>query len=147
VEASYDGTIEVSAGLALEGRIRLKSPSAQRLGSWVGKPIAAGRDSGALALSSSLTGGNDRIALGDLEATLGDTSLNGSLAIETKAARPYVSGTLRLSQLDLGSILIRPSADAAAPDSRPSQAAPQGAGCAASPSTPGKRVGATISSI
>ena len=125
VEASYDGTIEVSAGLALEGRIRLKSPSAQKLGSWVGKPIAAGRDTGALALSSSLTGGNDRIALADLEATLGDTSLNGSLAIETKAARPYVSGTLRLSQLDIGGILIRPGPDAAAPDSRPSQAAPR----------------------
>jgi AsmA protein len=125
VEASYDGTIEVSAGLALEGRIRLRSPSAQKLGSWVGKPIAAGRDTGALALSSSLTGGNDRIALADLEATLGDTSLNGSLAIETKAARPYVSGTLRLSQLDIGGILIRPGPDAAAPDSRPSQAAPR----------------------
>jgi AsmA protein len=121
VEASYDGMIEISAGLALEGSISLKSPSVQALGSWVGKPIAAGRDAGALALSSSLTGGNGRVSLAGLEATLGDTSLTGALAIESKAARPYVSGTLKLSQLDLGGILIRPG-----PPAKPTPAAPSG---------------------
>jgi len=100
----------MAAGLALEGNVNLKSPSVQALASWAGsKPIAAGRDAGALTLTSSLTGGNGRVSLGGLTATLGDTSLSGALAIETKAARPYVSGTLKLSQLDLGGILIRPS--------------------------------------
>jgi AsmA protein len=125
IEASYDGTVDLAAGLALEGNVSLRSPSVQAIAAWAGgKPIAAGRDAGALALSSSLTGGSGRVSLAGLTATLGDTSLDGALAIESKAPRPYVSGTLKLSQLDLGGILIRPSADAAAPDRRPSQAAP-----------------------
>ena len=52
IEASYDGTLDVVAGVALDGNVSLKSPSVQALGSWTGsKPIAAGRDAGALALS------------------------------------------------------------------------------------------------
>ena len=127
IEASYDGTLDLAAGLSLDGNISLKSPSVQALGSWAGsKPIAAGRDAGALTLTSSLTGGSGRVALAGLTATLGDTSLNGALAIETKAARPYVSGTLKLSQLDLGGILIRPNPGAAAPLGQPTKAAPSG---------------------
>ena len=71
-------------GLALDGNVSLKSPSVQALGSWAGsKPIAAGRDAGALTLSSSLTGGSDRVSLADLTATLGDTQISGALAVES----------------------------------------------------------------
>ena len=97
----------------------------QALGTWAGgKPLAAGRDAGALALSSSLTGASGRVSLAGLTGTLGDTAFNGDLAVESRPQRPYVSGTLKLSQLDIGAILIRPGADTTAPDRRPSQAAP-----------------------
>jgi AsmA protein len=131
IEASYEGTLDVAAGLALDGNVSLKSPSVLALGNWTGnKPIAAGRDAGALALSSSLTGGNGRVSLAGLTATLGDTQISGALAIESRPARPYLSGSLKLSQLDLGGILIRPSPNPppeASPqpsDRRPAQAAP-----------------------
>ena len=70
------------------------------------------------------------MSLAGLTATLGDTQISGALAIESRPARPYLSGTLKLSQLDLGGILIRPSQNPppeAAPqpsDRRPAQAAP-----------------------
>ena len=97
----------------------------QALGTWAGgKPLAAGRDAGALALSSSLTGASGRVSLAGLTGTLGDTAFNGDLAVESRPQRPYVSGALKLSQLDVGGMLIRPRADATAPDRRPSQAAP-----------------------
>jgi AsmA protein len=125
IEISYDGTVDVAAGLTLAGNISLRSPSVQALGTWAGgKPLAAGRDAGALALASSLTGASGRVSLAGLTGTLGDTAFNGDLAVESKPQRPYVSGTLKLSQLDVGGILIRPGMDATAPDRQPSQAAP-----------------------
>ena len=87
IETSYDGTVDVAAGLTLAGNISLKSPSVQALGTWAGgKPLAAGRDAGALALSSSLTGASGRVSLAGLTGTLGDTAFNGDLAVESKAA-------------------------------------------------------------
>jgi AsmA protein len=113
IEARYDGKIEVGPGLALEGNLDLKSPSLQTLGAWAdNKPMAAARTGGALTLSSALTGKSGRVALADLTGTLGGASLRGDLAIEARPARPYVTGSLKLSELDLGSILIRPGSNA-----------------------------------
>jgi AsmA protein len=114
IEVRYDGKIEVGAELALQGNLDLKSPSLQALGAWAGnKPMAAVRNAGTLTLSSAVTGESGRVALTDLTGTLGDTSLNGGdLAIEARPARPYVSGSLKLSELDLGSILLRRGSNA-----------------------------------
>jgi uncharacterized protein involved in outer membrane biogenesis len=113
IEARYDGKIEVGSGLALQGNLDLKSPSLQALGTWAdNKPMAATRNGGALTLSSTITGESDRVALADLTGTLGASSLRGDLTIEARPARPYVTGRLKLSELDLGSILIRPGSNA-----------------------------------
>jgi AsmA protein len=113
VEARYDGKIDIGAGLALKGTLDLKSTSLETLGAWAGsKPLAAVREAGVLAFSSSLTFDNGRMALADLTGTLGDTSLSANLAIEPRPTRPYASGTLHLSALDLGGLLIRPASNA-----------------------------------
>jgi len=113
IEVRYDGKIEVGTRLALQGNLDVTSSSLQALGVWVGnKPMAALRTAGTLTLSSALTGESGHIALADLTGTLGDTSLSGHLAIEARPQRPYVSGSLRLSELDLGSILLRPGSNA-----------------------------------
>jgi len=113
IEARYDGKIEVGSGLALQGNLDLKSPSLQALGAWAdNKPMAATRNEGALTLSSTITGESGRVALADLTGTLGASSLRGDLNIEARPARPYVTGRLKLSELDLGSILIRPGSNA-----------------------------------
>lgn len=125
IEVGYDGTLD-AAGPALAGNLDVKSPSVQALGNWAGtKPIAGGGDPGALSLTSSLAGNAERVTLANLSGTMGETALNGDLTVETRPTRPYVNGTLRLSQLDLGGILIHPG-DAAAPGNRqPWQAVPQ----------------------
>jgi len=127
IEASYDGAVGAGpGGLALEGNFSLKAPSVQALGTWMGKPIAPGRDAGALSLSSSLTGGSGRMALANVAATLGDTTLSGDLTVESRPVRPYASGSLRLTQLDLGRILTRPGPASAAAPRQPNPAAPSG---------------------
>jgi AsmA protein len=113
IEVHYDGKVDVGSGLALQGNLDLKSPSLQALGAWAdNKPMAAARNAGALTLSSTVTGESGRVALSDLTGTLGASSLSGDLTIETRPARPYVTGSLKLSELDLGSILIRPGSNA-----------------------------------
>lgn len=124
IEASYDGGLDVASGPAFDGLVGLKAPSVQALGRWLGGPADAGQDDpGALALSSSLAGGDGRVSLARLTGTVGGTSLNGALAIDTKGARPHVSGNLQLSELDLGRILIRqgppPAPSAPAPAAKP----------------------------
>jgi AsmA protein len=115
IEVRYDGEVDVGSGLALQGNLDLKSPSLEALGTWAdNKPMAAARNAGALTLSSTLTGESEsgRVALSGLTGTLGASSLSGDLTIEARPARPYVTGSLKLSELDLGSILIRPGSNA-----------------------------------
>jgi AsmA protein len=125
IEASYDGAIEVAAGLALDGLVSIKAPSLRGLGSWLDGRMDAGQlDPGPLSLSSSLAGADGRVSLSRLTATLGATSLEGGLTIETKGPRPHVSGNLQLSELDLGRILTRPGPPAAPAPARRLQAGP-----------------------
>ncbi len=108
---SYEGTVGGDKP-ALDGNVRLEAPSVDGLGTLIGQPIAAGRDAGPFSLSSAVSGDADRLSLSDLRASLGGTSLSGALAVERGSARPHVSGSLRISQLDLGGMLVRPAAPA-----------------------------------
>ncbi len=121
IEASYDGALDVASGLALDGLVGVKASSARDLASWLGGRMDAGQpDPGALSLSSSLASTDGRVSLSRLTASLGNTSLDGALTIETRGVRPHLRGNLHLSELDLGRILIRPGPPgAAAPAARP----------------------------
>lgn len=124
-EASYDGAVAAGPqGLSVEGNMRLEAASLQAFGAWLGRPVATGRDAGALSVTSSLAGGRDRLSLANLNATVGGTSITGDLTIENGAARPHVAGALRLSRLDLGGVLIQPASSARG---RPAKATPSGA--------------------
>jgi AsmA protein len=125
IEATYDGALDVASGPALDGLVSVKASSARDLASWLGGRIDAGQpDPGALSLSSSLAGADGRVSLARMTATLGDTSLDGALTIETKGVRPHLSGNLHLSELDLGRILIRPGPPATSPPAAKPQADP-----------------------
>ena len=113
-EANYEGALDFASGLALDGLVNVKAPSLHGLASWAGGRTGAGQlDVGALDLSSSLASADGTLSLSGLTATLGGTSLEGALTIATKGVRPHLGGNLRLSELDLGSILIRPGAPGA----------------------------------
>jgi AsmA protein len=125
VEASYDGALDVASGLALDGLVSVKASSGRALVIWLGGQLDAGQpDPGALSLSSSLASADGRVSLSRLTATLGDTSLDGALTIETKGVRPHLSGNLHLSELDLGRILIRPGPPGAVPPAAKPQVDP-----------------------
>ena len=115
VEANYDGALEVASGLALDGLLGIKAPSLRGLASWAGGGMGSGsQDPDAFSLSSAVAGADGRLSLSRLTASLGATSLDGALTIETKGARPHLGGNLHLSELDLARILVSPAPPSAA---------------------------------
>jgi AsmA protein len=119
IEAGYDGTLSVASGPALDGMLSLRASSLETLAAWLGRPMTGGQETGTLSLSSPLSVGNGQASLSRLTATLGDVSLDGALKIETKGARPRLTGNLRVSELDFGRMLVRPGAAAPAPATPP----------------------------
>ena len=120
IEATYDGTVSVDRGVALDGRIGLKAPSAEAVAAWLSQQVMPVHDSGALSLTSTVTADAGRVSLSRLQATLGTTTLSGSLTLDTRKERPHVGGDLRFTDLDLGR---HSGAAAPAPDTTP---APRG---------------------
>jgi AsmA protein len=108
IEATYDGAVGLGRELGADGTINVRAASWADLVQWAGKQRIAAAETGALAVSVRVAAADRRVALDDLSATLGDSSLTGSLAVETGGARPHVSGRLQLSELDFGRLLMRP---------------------------------------
>ena len=112
-------SLEVAHGLALDGLLGIKAPSLRGLANWAGGRMGSGsQDPGAFSLSSAIAGADGRLSLSRLTASLGSTSLDGALTIETKGARPHLGGNLHLSELDLARILVSPAPVSAPPAAR-----------------------------
>jgi len=107
VETSYDGALSLSPAPLLAGKATLKAPSIGALAEWLGRHAAA--DTGVIDVTAMLSLEQGRLAISDLNGTAGGGALSGTLALETERARPYLSGTLRATDLDLGRLLLRPS--------------------------------------
>jgi AsmA protein len=107
VEIVYDGSLAKAGDTILDGKVSIRAPSVQALR--LGTAPPAGADSGPLAVSMQVTAGRSQVALSQLEGMLGDARLDGSLTIDTSQKRPGVSGNLKVSELDIGRVLLRPS--------------------------------------
>ncbi len=121
VEASYDGALSLSPAPALEGKATLKAPSVGALAEWLGGHAAA--DSGAVDVTATLGLEQGRLAITDLSGVASGGTLSGTLALETERARPYLSGALRTSDLDLGRLVLRTHTASAAPAAAPGRPA------------------------
>ena len=108
LEATFAGELTLGHEASLDGRLGLTVTSAPALAAWLGEPSDALPDPGALRLAGAVSIGQGRLSLAELDATVGDTPLAGDLTLETKRARPYLSGTLRLAELNVGRLLLRP---------------------------------------
>jgi AsmA protein len=101
IEAAYEGTMAFKGGIAADGKVSIRAPSAQALSHWLGTPWPSAADP--LAISGHVKAVDGGVMLSSLEASLGDVSLEGSLAVGVKG-RPSVSGKLRISELDIGKL-------------------------------------------
>jgi AsmA protein len=112
LEANFSGELATGHEVRLDGRLELTAASPRALAGWLGEPTNALPDPGALRLAGALSMAEGRFALSELEAMVGDTALAGTLTLDTQRARPYLSGSLRLAELNIGRLLLRPAAGA-----------------------------------
>lgn len=134
-EGTYQGTLALTAGISLDGTLKLQAASARALGDWLGRPLAANGDADAVTFSTDLKATPARVTLSNVQATFGPATMTGSLALDTRQERRRLSGNLDISDLDFGRLLVKPGrnrASAPAPSTPPS-ATPHAAPPPASP--------------
>ncbi len=137
-EGTYQGTLALTAGISLDGTLKLQAASARALGDWLGRPLAANGDADAVTFSTDLKATPARVALSNVQATFGPATMTGSLALDTRQERRRLSGNLDISDLDFGKLLVKPGrnrASAPAPSTPPSTT-PHAAPPPASPPSP-----------
>jgi AsmA protein len=108
-EAAYEGVLSLGEGFALEGMLNVKAPSARALGDWLGRPLPPGTDADAVTALATLKVAQGQVSLSGLDARVGDAAMTGTLALGTDKGRQHLSGSLRLSELDLSRLLRRPA--------------------------------------
>lgn len=135
VEASYEGTAALGADPVLEGSLGIKAPSMRALMGWLGDPGGAPH-LGAFSLSGPIKIDGGKVSLSNLSASLDDATMSGAITFETKGARPYVSGAIKLAELDLARLLTHAPAPAVAARPAPAATAPAPAPAAPSAAPP-----------
>ncbi len=123
-EASYDGSVVLTGGFALDGRFALKSPSSSAALAWLGRADAA--DVGPLAVSAKVAVAGPRTTLSDIDAAIAGFTVQGSFGVETGGERPLVSAKLAVSE---------PALDAPAARAAPERGVEE----PPSPAKPGRR--------
>jgi AsmA protein len=118
LEAAYDGRVGLVGGAGIEGNLSLKADSTAAAAQWLGRPIAGGRDPGPLSLSAAVAASETRTSLTNLVARIGESAMEGTMTVEARQPRPYLRGSLKVADFDLGRFLLRPGAGPA-PGARP----------------------------
>lgn len=105
LEASFEGTANLSSNTYFEGEASLSSPSLRRMLEWSKTDIAPGAAIGAVSISGSVQGTAQRLRLDSVALTFGGNSGRGVLDFSFAEAIPAISGTLAFDRLDLQSFL------------------------------------------
>jgi AsmA protein len=109
VEASFAGELAPEDATPLAGRLEAEG-SVRALAALLGAASDEVPDPVPFRLSAKLSLAEGRLALTALDGALGTAALGGEVTVEARGQRPHVSGTLRLTELDLGRLLLRPAA-------------------------------------
>ena len=101
VEAAFDGTVLLGRTAALEGRLTAKTSSVAALSAWLGKPIIGGSADGPLDMAARIKSTGSEITLSETRLDFEKMSATGTLAVDARGARPFLKGTIQLTELDL----------------------------------------------
>ena len=128
LEAAFEGRVRIASGLAIDGNVSVKAASAPALWHWLGDAPLPASDGGAFALASAVSVIAGRLALSPFNATMGDSVLSGDLTVAAASVRPMVSGHIKVSELDVGRLLMRSDGKVDAPQTAPPDATRPAAG-------------------
>lgn len=137
VTAGYEGTLHVSDGADLEGKLNIAGGSVKSLAGWLGTRVPNVSGLGAFSINGNLKTDGNVTSLSDATITLDGATATGNTQVTTGGARPYVTANLAISELDLNKYM---GGGVTAPQQRaPADAAPDTPadnGAAAAPPSP-----------
>lgn len=115
--ATLAGTLDLGGGPVFKGNLALNAPDAAKAAGSVmaalsdtAPPLPAGLNQ-AFAMTATLTGSADRVDVADLVLTLGESRLQGEVALELSDI-PTVDVTLQGNRLDLDTLLPKGASEA-----------------------------------
>lgn len=108
----FDGVLLPGAG-GLSGALVASGPDLNHLAEWGGHPISGASAPRPFSISGQLVYGDHSTAFNNASVTIDAISGRGDVLIETRAAKPLISGRLQLAALDLNPYLARVSGSAA----------------------------------
>ena len=117
--STFRGVVSLVDGLALEGALDASTPSLRALAAWTGKPLAPGNGLENFSAKSAVTIGSGEIRLSDAQISLDGMRAQGSMTIDTRGARPMITGNLGVDQIDLNTYLSEGSDTQPSKNSRP----------------------------
>lgn len=100
VTFNYAGDVTFGSALATSGTVDMDVPSVRKLSAWTGSPMADGGGFGPLALNGQLASAGTRYTFSNATMSLDGMNASGNLVVETAGARPKLSGSLAVDQID-----------------------------------------------
>lgn len=103
--ASYDGSVLVDDGVALDGQVKAQSDSARSLAQWFGKRLPPVSGFGPLSIQGTLKSSDNVTDFQNALFGLDGASAQGTIRVTTGGVRPFVDANLQISELDLNKYL------------------------------------------
>lgn len=119
----FEGAMLPGTG-GLSGALVASGPDLNRLAAWGGHPIGGTSGARPFSISGQLVYGDHSTAFNNASVTIDAISGRGDVLIETRHAKPLISGRLELAALDLNPYLARVSGEAPAQTESTSPLAP-----------------------
>jgi AsmA protein len=123
IEASFGGDLALAEPAPVAGHLEARG-AVRALAALLGVSLEDLPDPGPFRLAAELSVGGGRVALTAMDGALGDAALGGAVTLESDGLRPQLTGEVRLAELDLGRLLLRPARKGAtaSPPRRPGAA-------------------------
>jgi AsmA family len=115
---SFSGRARFSAGLALDGQVRLEGQDTGSTLAWLGMPLILFQDAGAIAVTSGLSTTGLSATFNGLTTKIGATEIHGLANLQAGSDRAKLTGDLTMAKLSLltpGNVLARPWSEAPLP--------------------------------
>ena len=115
LDATFEGSTKLKGDLSAEGILSAKSTSARALAAWFGGDLPPSQGFGALKAKGLLRGTPGQLSFSTAEIELDRTTARGDIKLDTRGARPNVTATLKLTELDLNLYSSNGASDAPPP--------------------------------
>lgn len=101
VKAAFEGAVTLVDAVEINGQIDASSPSLRALARWLGTELPPANGFGPLAVKATVKASGAFLTLSDAALGLDGATATGTLTLDARGAKPAVTGSLKISELDL----------------------------------------------